>query len=293
MSMLLAALLAGGVVHASGIGGVINRPPVIGGTPPTSVTAGSAYSFTPTASDPDGQPLTFSIANRPAWASFSTTTGRLSGTPGASNVGTYSNIVITVSDGQLSDTLGPFSITVVAANRPPVIGGTPPASVTAGSAYSFTPTASDPDGQPLTFSIANRPAWASFSTVTGRLSGTPGASNVGTYSNIVITVSDGQLSDTLGPFSITVRPVSRTATVSWTPPTTYVDGSPITNLAGFRIFYGQSLITLGNSVTIPSPTITSAVIEALGPGTWYFAVKAYTTADVESDFSAIRQKTFQ
>lgn len=289
---LLVALLASGPVHAWGILVQLNRPPAIAGIPGESVTSGQAYSFAPSASDPDGDPLTFSIENRPAWASFSTSSGELSGTPGASDVGTYPDITITVSDGKASATLGPFSITVVAANRPPVIGGTPAGSVIAGFAYSFTPSASDPDGDTLTYSIVNRPAWASFSTSTGRLSGTPTAAQVGTYSNIRITVSDGEATDTLGPFSITVREVSRSATVSWTPPTTYVDGSPITNLAGFKIFYGQSLLAFTRSVTIPSPDITSAVIEELGPGTWYFAVKAYTTANVESDFSLIRQKTF-
>ena len=268
-----------------------NRPPVIGGTPPGSVIAGFAYSFTPSASDADGDVLTYSIVNRPAWASFSTSTGRLSGTPGVLQVGTYSNITITVSDGKASATLGPFSITV-AANRPPVIGGTPPGSVIVGNGYSFTPSASDPDGQRLSFSIANRPVWASFSTSTGRLSGTPGATHVGTYSNVFITASDGRASATLGPFSIVVQPLLRTATVSWTPPTTFVDGTPLTNLAGFRIFYGQSLTALTSSATIPSPDITSAVIEGLSSGTWYFAVKAYTTANVESDLSAVREKTF-
>jgi len=77
----------------------------------------SAYSFAPSASDPDGDPLTFSIANKPAWASFSSSSGALSGTPGALQVGTYPDVTITVSDGKASATLGPFSITVIAANR--------------------------------------------------------------------------------------------------------------------------------------------------------------------------------
>ena len=178
-------------------------------------------------------------------------------------------------------------------NQPPVISGTPAASVRAGQAYGFTPTASDPEGQTIGFAIVNKPVWATFDAATGRLSGTPVSTQVGTYSNIIITVSDGRASATLAPFSITVQPVSRSATVSWTPPTTYVDGSPITNLAGFRIFYGRSLIGFTQSVTIPSPAITSAMIEGLSSGTWYFAVKAYTTSNVESDFSQIRQKTFQ
>ena len=90
------------------------------------MTTGTAYSFTPSATDADGNPLTYSIANKPAWASFSTSTGRLSGTPAASNVGTYANIVISVSDGRASASLPAFAINVQELpNRAPTIGGTP------------------------------------------------------------------------------------------------------------------------------------------------------------------------
>ncbi len=203
---------------------VPNRAPTISGSPATSVTTGQAYSFTPTASDPDGQALTFSISNKPSWASFSTSTGRLSGTPAAANAGTFAAIVITASDGSLSASLPAFSITVTAANRAPTISGTPATSVNSGQAYAFTPTASDPEGQPLTFSIANKPAWASFSASTGRLSGTPAAANAGTYSGIVITASDGSLSASLPAFSIAVAVVNRAPTISGTPSTSIASG---------------------------------------------------------------------
>jgi hypothetical protein len=271
-----------------------NSPPRISGTPTTSVTVGQAYSFTPTASDGDaGQTLTFSIANRPAWAAFSSATGRLSGTPAAA--GTFSNVVISVSDGAATATLPAFTITVAAANRAPVISGTPTTSVTAGQAYSFTPTASDPDsGQTLTFSVAGAPSWAAFNTSTGRLSGTPTASQVGTYSGIVITVTDGTLSASLPAFSITVADIQTgSATLSWTPPTLNEDGTPLTNLRGYRVYYGTSSANLGTVVDIPNAGTTSAVIENLSPATWYFALKAYNTSNVESSLSNIASKTIQ
>src|ERR1700720_3131185 len=71
------------------------------------------------------------------------------------------------------------------------ISGTPAASVTAGQPYSFTPSATDSQGRALAFAIANRPSWATFSARSGQLSGTPSTASVGTYSNIVIAVSDG------------------------------------------------------------------------------------------------------
>ncbi len=204
---------------------VPNSPPIIGGTPGTSVRAGSAYSFTPSASDPDNNPLTFSIANRPTWASFNAATGNLSGTPTTANIGTTSNIVISVSDGQASASLPAFNLTVTSVNTPPVISGSPPTTVTQGTAYSFTPTASDANNDPLTFGIVNRPSWASFNTATGALTGTPGGGNIGTTSNIVISVSDGQLSASLPAFNLTVTGINTPPVISGAPATTISHGT--------------------------------------------------------------------
>src|SRR5881394_2830038 len=198
--------------------GVANAPPTISGSAPTTGSVGTLYTFTPTASDPDaGTTLTFSVANKPAWATFSTTTGQLQGTPTAA--GTFANISISVSDGQASASLAAFSIVVTQPNRPPTISGTPATTATVGTAYSFTPTASDPDGDPLTFSITNRPAWTTFSTTTGQLQGTPTAA--GTFSNIAINVSDGKAPTVaLAAFSITVSASNSPPTISGSPPTT-------------------------------------------------------------------------
>jgi hypothetical protein len=275
--------------------GSTNRSPVISGSPATSVTVGQAYSFTPSASDPDGQALTFSITNKPSWASFSTSTGRLNGTPAAANAGTYSGIVISVSDGSASASLPSFTLTVSAAapaNRSPVISGSPTSSVTVGQAYSFTPSASDPDGQALTFSITNKPSWATFSTSTGRLNGTPAAANAGTYSGIVISVSDGSASASLPSFTLTVQQVQLgSATISWTPPTENTNDTALTNLKGYRIYYGTSSGNLNQMLDLPNAGISNGVVENLSPGTWYFGVKSYNTSNVESALSNITSKT--
>jgi hypothetical protein len=171
-------------------------PPTITGTPAASVVAGQAYSFAPSASDSGGNALTFLIINRPAWASFSTSTGQLTGTPTAANVGSYANITISVSDGTLTASLPAFTVTVSQASvdGPPTISGNPATAVNTGSLYSFTPSASDPGGNALTFSIQNQPPWANFNENTGQLTGTPTSANVGSYPNIQIGVSDGTLS---------------------------------------------------------------------------------------------------
>lgn len=272
-----------------------NAAPTISGRPSTTATAGTAYSFTPTANDPDGGTLTFSITNRPSWATFSTSTGRLQGTPTAANVGIYGNIVIRVSDGRDSAALAAFSITVSdAPNRAPTIGGAPGTAVMQGTSYTFTPSASDPDGDVLTYSIANRPAWATFDTATGRLQGTPSAAHVGTTSGIVISVTDGEATASLPAFAVTVQAVALgSATLSWTPPTANTDGSPLTNLAGYRIYWGPAPGSYPNSVTVNNPGLTSYVVESLVPGTYYFAATALNASGVESAFSGTASKTIR
>jgi len=86
-------------------------PPTIAGTPITKAKAGTLYSFQPSAADFAGNTgtLTFSIVGQPSWATFSTTSGLLSGT---AVKGTYNGIVISVTDGCASASLPAFSIKV-------------------------------------------------------------------------------------------------------------------------------------------------------------------------------------
>ena len=81
MMTLTLAACGGGEESAAGAPGGNNLPPIIAGTPVTTLAAGSFYSFTPTAGDPDGDALTFNATNVPAWATFNKATGALTGTP--------------------------------------------------------------------------------------------------------------------------------------------------------------------------------------------------------------------
>jgi len=269
-----------------------NRAPVISGQPAGQVTIGQSYAFTPAASDPDGDALRFSVVNLPPWASFDTATGRLSGTPAESAVGEYIGIGLSVSDGQATTSLPTFSIVVDGVNHAPVISGSPLRSVTAGNAYRFVPSATDADGDVLTFRIVNRPVWATFSSTTGELSGTPDGTDAGSYGNIQISVSDGEATAALAAFTITVEQTSMgSATLSWEPPTQRTDGSPLTDLAGYRIAYGTTPDNLGQKVTLSNPGISSYVVENLSQGTWYFAMTAFDASGAESDYSSIGSKT--
>ena len=221
--------------------------------------------------------------NRPGWATFNTSTGRLSGTPTQAQAAQYVDIRITVSDGMASATLPAFTITVQTGNRAPTISGSPATTIVEGQAYAFTPTASDADGDTLSFPITNRPSWATFSASTGMLSGTPGAGTAGTYSNIQIRVSDGTVEASLPAFSITVQQAANgSATLSWTAPTTRIDGSALTNLAGYRLRYGNSSGNYPNTINITNPGLTSYVVNNLASGTWFFVLAAYDSTGLES-----------
>ncbi len=272
-----------------------NRSPTLTGTPATSVTAGSTYTFRPVGSDPDGNTLLYSIQGQPSWATFSPTTGRLTGTPTASDVGTSPRITISVSDNIAAPvSLPSFNIQVNGtANRAPTITGTPATTVTVGNTYSFQPSASDPDGNTLTFSVSSGlPAWLTLTPSTGRLSGTPAAGDVGTVSNIVITVTDGTALVSLPAFNINVVQVANgTANVNWVIPTTNTDGTPLTDLTGFRIAYGRTSEALDESAQVNNPGATSFVVENLTSGQWFFAVVAVNAQGFESAFSNVATKT--
>jgi hypothetical protein len=166
------------------------------------------------------------------------------------------------------------------------IAGTPTQAVSVGSSYSFQPTASSSSGAPLTFSITNRPTWATFDPATGILAGTPAAANIGASPEIVISVSDGKDSATLAAFSIDVtQGGAGVASLSWTEPPVAASGAP--SLAGYHIYYGEDSADLTHVVDVSDPASTNYVVDNLSSGKWYFAIATYDTNHMESGLSAV------
>lgn len=91
----------------------VNDAPIISGNPLNEIVALNNYSFTPAVINIESDQLAFSIENKPSWANFNESTGELSGTPINESVGMYGNIIIGVSDGDLTEKLNPFSISVL------------------------------------------------------------------------------------------------------------------------------------------------------------------------------------
>ncbi len=82
-----------------------------------------------------------------------------------------------------------------------------------------------------------------------------------------------------------------TANLSWTAPTQNIDGSPLTDLAGFRVYHGNSANALTDVTQLPSSSVTTYVYSQLAQGAHYFAVAAYNTSGVESTLSGVGSKT--
>ena len=178
---------------------------------------------------------------------------------------------------------------------PIALTGTPATSVAVGQNYAFQPTVSAGAGA-VTFQVQGKPSWAAFNASTGALTGTPAVANEGTSTGITITASNGSSSASIGPFSIAVNappasPATGSASLSWTVPTENTDGTPLTDLAGYHIYYGTSAGAWTSTITVLDATETSYVVNGLAAGTYYFAIVAFNSEGSDSAQSNVGSKT--
>jgi hypothetical protein len=166
-------------------------------------------------------------------------------------------------------------------------------SVRVGETYDWKPTAADADGDTLRFTAVNLPPWASMDPTNGHITGTPGEGDVGIYESISITVADAKLQAATSPFSITVvgEIGSGVASLQWETPPSKVDGSPLDDLAGYRILYGRNSNDLDKSVLISNPGTTSYEFNTLSSGIWYFAVVAVSAGGLEGPPTTVASKS--
>lgn len=172
------------------------------------------------------------------------------------------------------------------ANTAPQISGDPQFVAVMSEAYLFTPSASDAEGDALTFTVRNKPAWSAFDAATGRLQGIPQFGDVGNYDDVVISVSDGSATSSLPPFSIAVsRDELGSVTLEWQPPERNTDGSYAGDLAGYVIYWGIEPGNYDRQLRIENVGLTAYVVDSLTPATYYFAATAFNSVGVESDYS--------
>jgi len=179
-----------------------------------------------------------------------------------------------------------------AGNRAPTISGTASSAALVGKLYQFQPSASDPDGDALKFTVDNLPPWASFDEENGRISGTPRDGDIGEYESIVVTVADATHRAATSPFDIAVSGgPDGVATLHWEKPLSRVDGSSLDDLAGYRILFGRNEEHLDHSIFIGDPAQTRYEFSTLSSGTWYFAVIGVSANGLEGPPTPIAMKS--
>jgi hypothetical protein len=196
-----------------------NRPPDLAEITDKTVSPGAELRFTATATDPDGDNLTFSLdpdaGQIPAGATINPQTGVFSWTPTAAQVGTFTVRVIVTDDGRppLADS-ETFTITV-AANRPPMLDQIAPKEVAEGNELTFSAIATDPDGNQITFALDpdQSPAGATIDPVSGIFRWTPTEEQGGlaqTFTVRILAIDNGtpSLADS-ETFTVTVTEVNR------------------------------------------------------------------------------------
>ncbi len=170
-----------------------NQAPVLSAIGNKTVGEGQTLQFSISATDPDGNALTYSASNLPTGATFAPATGTFSWTPGYNQAGTYPNVLFTVTDNGTPPLSASEAITITVGNvnRAPILNSIGPKSVNEGDTLTFTIAATDPDGDSLTYEASNLPTGAQFDKATMTFTWKPTYSQAGSYQNIIFSVTDG------------------------------------------------------------------------------------------------------
>jgi len=212
-----------------------NETPILTSDPITVATVGMLYAYDVNATDPDGDTLTYSLAVKPGGMSINSANGVINWTPVPTQVGD-NPVVVKVSDGSLSITQN-FTIKVskpspTPINHAPDIYSTPVTTATVGVTYVYDVNATDPDGDTLTYSLTTKPPGMVINPANGLISWIPTSVQTGYNWVVIVSVSDGDLSDFQG-FNIVVSeptptPINQKPVINSYPITTAIVGETYT-----------------------------------------------------------------
>ena len=169
-----------------------NNPPLIVGTPSTTATPSTVYTYTPSVQDNDpGDTHTWKLDKGPAGANVDPSTGALSWTPAATDAGKSFDFSVTVCDKAGSCATQTWKVNVSSLNTPPQISGSPGTSGAVGQAYTYAPKVVDPDkGDTHSWTLVNGPSGATADASTGAVSWTPAAADNNKESTFELRVCD-------------------------------------------------------------------------------------------------------
>ncbi len=246
-----------------------------------SIALGTTKQFTATGSYSDG--TTQNLTTQVTWSSSATAVATISNAAGSNGLVTSvapGSTTISATSGSIS---GSATLTVTPATLVSLAVTPANPSISQGATKQFTATGTYSDG--TTQNLTTAVTWSSSATAVATISNAAGSNGLATAvaaGSTTITATSGSVSGTTG---LTVTAITTgSATLSWNAPTTNTDGTPLTDLAGYKIYYGTSS---GNyTAVINVGNITSYAVGNLAPGaTYYFAVTAYDSANNESSFS--------
>lgn len=170
---------------------LIDAAPVITSTPPTLAVVSLPYQYQIRAQDAENDPLTYQLVAFPAGMSINASTGLVTYTPSAAQLGLQA-VTIHVSDGQGGIATQSYSVNVVAsaANHPPTITSAPRTATGIGREYLYQVAATDLDPDPLVFTLPTAPAGMTIDA-DGLVRWRPAANQLGSNA-VSIRVDDGR-----------------------------------------------------------------------------------------------------
>jgi hypothetical protein len=168
----------------------VNRPPALNATASQTIAAGTPLAIVFEATDPDRDPLLYSMGGLPEGASFDALSHTMHWTPTVKHAGIH-RLMIAVSDGALEAT-DVFTLTVTVVNQPPVLAPLGPFTTRANHRLRFQLVASDPDGDLPIYGAVNLPRGAVLDSRNGKFFWKPKMDQKGTHT-VTFTASDGHI----------------------------------------------------------------------------------------------------
>jgi len=203
-----------------------NRPPVFQTTPQRVAQVGTAYVYDATATDPDGDPVSYALSDAPSGMTVSAASGAITWTPLPAQAGTRTAILY-ARDGRGGEATQQIAIEVRVPNRPPVITSTAPTTAIIGAVYGYVAVASDPDGDTMFWTLVVAPEGMSIDAATGAIRWTPAPARLGAHS-VELRVDDGQGAVDSQLFQVDVRQANRAPRIVTAPDTVASQGTPFT-----------------------------------------------------------------
>ena len=232
--------------------------------------------------------MTVGITGLPSGLSYSTTTGKVSGTVAADAAVKAYTVTITASDGENPDETRDFTVTIAASsvlppdppnsNSPPAISDPGDQSYAQGeNITAFDITVTDPDEDTVTVGVTGLPSGLAYSTTTGKVSGTVTTDAAAREYTATISASDGVNPDETEVFTVTI-------TASAVLPPEQDNRPPAISDPGDRTYaQGETIPAFSIEAEDPDGDAPEVTLSGLPPGLGYAASSGQVSGTVSAD----------